>query len=98
VTSRWMARMRISRTGRTVPSPPVRARLHGACGLRHTANSPLTGVEVRPGSWPKRRRRLTRAQERFLDENRELVSLSHGQHWTPAAGQSATPVYSACIE
>ena len=23
--------------------PPVRAGLHGACGLRHTANSPLTG-------------------------------------------------------
>ena len=28
---------------RTVPSPPARARLHGACGLGHTANSPLTG-------------------------------------------------------
>ena len=26
-----------------LPSPPVRARLHGACALRHTANSLLTG-------------------------------------------------------
>ena len=46
MTSRWMARMRISRTGRTVLSPPVRAGLHGACALRHTANSPLTGERL----------------------------------------------------
>jgi len=55
VTSRWMARMRISRTGRTVPSPPVHARLQGACGLPHTANSPPTGVANRcvrvPDRW-----------------------------------------------
>jgi len=44
VTSRWMARMTTSRTVRTVSSPPVRARLHGARGLRHTANSPPTGI------------------------------------------------------
>jgi hypothetical protein len=35
---------------------------------------------------------LTRLQEIFLDENRELVSLSHGQLWTPDAAQSSTPV------
>lgn len=28
-----------------------------------------------------------------LDANRELVPFSHGQHWTPVAGQSSTPVY-----
>jgi hypothetical protein len=28
-------------------SPPVRARLHGADGLRHTTNSPPTGSEVK---------------------------------------------------
>jgi hypothetical protein len=30
----------------TVPSPLVRARLHGAGELRHTANSPPTGVNL----------------------------------------------------
>jgi len=44
VTSRWMARTRISRTGQTVPPPRVRARLNGACGLPHTTNSPPTGA------------------------------------------------------
>jgi len=28
----------------------------------------------------------------FLDNDRELDSISHGQHWTPDAGQSSTPV------
>ena len=29
-----------------LPSLPVRARLHGACGLRHNGNSPLTGIDA----------------------------------------------------
>ena len=29
----------------------------------------------------------------LLDENRELVSFAHGQHWTPDAAQSSAPVY-----
>lgn len=36
----------MSRTGWNVPSPPVRARLRGACGLRRTANSPPTGMRA----------------------------------------------------
>jgi hypothetical protein len=40
-----------------------------------------------------RRRRLTRVQDAFLDANRELASCSHGQHWTPDAGQSSKPVH-----
>jgi hypothetical protein len=34
--------MSSSRMEQTVPSSPVHARLHGACGLRHTTNSPPT--------------------------------------------------------
>jgi hypothetical protein len=38
--------MRSSRMEQTVPSPLVRARLHGAGELRHTANSLPTGTDV----------------------------------------------------
>jgi hypothetical protein len=44
LTNRWMARMSNSRMEQTVPVL-VDARLHGAVGLRHTTNSPLTGAE-----------------------------------------------------
>jgi hypothetical protein len=43
VTSRWMARIRRSRTGRTVSRPPACARLPRIGELPHTANSPPTG-------------------------------------------------------
>jgi hypothetical protein len=43
VTSRWMARMSSSRTERTVPSPPARARLQRTGGFPHTMISPPTG-------------------------------------------------------
>jgi len=36
----------------------------------------------------------------FLDENRELVSFSHGQHWTPEAvnpRRRLTPLGSLCL-
>ena len=47
LTSKWMARMRRSRMRRTVPRPPVRARLRRTGGFRHTTNSLPTGTVCR---------------------------------------------------
>jgi len=49
----------------------------------------LTRFRAEPAS------KADHAQKTLPDVNHELVPFLHGQHWTPVAGQSSTPVYRA---
>jgi Transposase DDE domain len=57
----------------TVPSPPVRARLHGAGELRHTANSPPTGDYRRITRWEHEA--VLEAMQQRLDRQPEMMRV-----------------------